>query len=742
MIVTMLHEEEQSLAAQHLTSVRAWGESLCVGEMDDAGIDTLREAGLIVEVIPSDDDLRAQGFLVPHALSNVASFLPMAPATVALVTYGPILPEWVQRLSALGVRRVDRAGGDRLRIRVEDDATLREIASLDWVIGIRGVDPPRPFRLPTAGEEPDDVPFSPDGSPIAPGPDIERPWDVRVRDGMTAEDVTSWANQNGIAILGSSARRVRLGVTSAKEPKLADLDELGLEVTLFIPPTWHNDCARAGIGIPIDARVRVGAADVTLTGRDQIVAVADSGLDDAHPDFAGRIARVIARGRPGNASDPHGHGTHVSGTILGSGAASAGRYRGIAPEARLVFQSILDGLGGLGGLPVDLGDLFAEALAQGARIHNNSWGSAVQSRYTGTSEDVDAFVAAHPEMLVVLSAGNEGTTLVDNNVPAHLEPGLVQPLSLGAPATSKNALVVGAVRSSRVSGGLAQRTYATVFPQRFPLTGKPADVAADLVSGDPEQLAGFSSRGPCDDRRIKPDVVAPGTDIVSTRSALAPSSHFAETLPEPYGYMSGTSMAAPVVTGLAVLVREYYVRHRNVEAPSAALLKATIINGTRVLTGGDAGGPVPNPHQGFGCVDLTTTLPTGDGVKLAFLDVPATEGFTKPLDRRRFTFVVAAPGEVRICLAFIDPPARGLQNDLDIIVEGPGTPRRKILGNADLRGRLTAEDCENNAEIVRIGDAAPGTWLISIRCRNLIHGPQGFALVVRGPLRDEILASA
>src|SRR5262249_28661749 len=155
--------------------------------------------------------------------------------------------------------------------------------------------------------------------------------------------------------------------------------------------------------------------------------------------------------------------------------------------------------------------------------------------------------------------------------PAKLEPGLVQPLSLGAPATSKNALVVGATRSSRDDGGgLTRTTYAAAFTRRFPPTGQQTDIAIETVSRNPEQLAGFPSRGPCDDRRIKPDVVAPGTDIVSARSSAAPDGNFWGIVPDlPYAYNGGTSMAAPVVTGLATLVREFYVRYRAVVTPSA-----------------------------------------------------------------------------------------------------------------------------------------------------------------------------
>src|SRR6202008_3510693 len=110
-----------------------------------------------------------------------------------------------------------------------------------------------------------------------------------------------------------------------------------------------------------------------LTGEGQIVGVADTGLDANHPDFAGRIAGLVARGRIGDSSDPHGHGTHVSGSVLGDGKASNGQLRGVAPGAKLFLQSVLDAGGELGALPLALGELFEEADVAGSRIHPNIW---------------------------------------------------------------------------------------------------------------------------------------------------------------------------------------------------------------------------------------------------------------------------------------------------------------------------------------------------------------------------------
>ena len=192
------------------------------------------------------------------------------------------------------------------------------------------------------------------------------------------------------------------------------------------------------------------------------------------------------------------------------------------------------------------------------------------------------------------------------------------------------------------------------------------------MSGDPEALAAFSSRGPCDDRRIKPDLVAPGTDILSTRSSTAPADHYwGLHANNRYAYMrGGTSMASPLAAGCAALVREYFVTERGI-FPSAALLKAALINGTRWLTSSDSiadHGQQPNYHQGFGEIHLPTTLPSAAEPTLAleFVDTWQTpaQQLKRTGDMIRYTVTVNQGRPLRLCLAYTDLPARALQNDL------------------------------------------------------------------------------
>lgn len=569
-------------------------------------------------------------------------------------------------------------------------------------------------------------------SPPSVGP-IEPLFDLRLHHSGDLPAALQWLANEGIAVVGSSPRKIRVrldGDDGSMYERLRQHDSIA-DIDPYLPPHVDNDLARQSLGI--DANVG-GAINAVLrqNGSGEIIGVADTGIDATHPDLAGRLIIAIPRGRPGNATDPHGHGTHVSGSIVGDGSTGSG-IRGIAPNARLVLQSLLDSRNRLGGLPLDLNDLFDEAYQQGVRIHNNSWGSATASEYVVNSEEVDEFVWNHPDMLIVISAGNEGTAAA----PSHGLTGFVDLFSIGAPATAKNALTVGASRSSRTIGGYSQLTYGQAWAPHFPAP----PIQGEHVSGNPECIAGFSSRGPCTDNRIKPDVVAPGTDILSTKSSTAPGKRFwglDATDPAHYAYMGGTSMAAPIVAGCAALVRQYY-REDRAHQPSAALLKATLVNSTRWLTGGDAianHGKSPNYHQGFGAISMQHAIPNAAvDFQLDFIDgwqTPA-DVFRVSGERRRYQVTADRAGELRVCLSWTDPPARAIQNILHLTVQNLQSAK-KYLGNEDRAKLLNGMDRDNNVQIVRIANVQPGErYMIMVTNTSLLQTPQPFALVVTSP---------
>jgi subtilisin family serine protease len=454
-------------------------------------------------------------------------------------------------------------------------------------------------------------------------------------------------------------------------------------------PVWqlHNDVA-AGIMDVIDVWNR---GVNPLHGAGQTVAVADTGLDQGsevpanlHDDFedcagGSRVSTIIDRALDGAKNDVNsGHGTHVAGSVLGNGDVSDGipgcdydnSYAGIAPEATLVFQALEDNAtGALSGIPSDLNDLFNEAYGVGARIHTNSWGSSQAGAYTSFSEDVDQFVWNNRDFLVLFSAGNDGVD-ADGN-------GVIDPISMGSPATAKNCITVGASENN-------------IDP-----------INSDHVSDEATGMAAFSSRGPCLDGRIKPDIVAPGTNIISTKSSLATdlwtTGGLGGGLENSYIFSGGTSMSTPLTAGAAALVREFYTDVEGV-TPSAALIKATLLNGAADISPGQYGTgstreipapPRPNNVEGWGRVDLETSIFPAVPKTLRYADITTS---LNTGESRIYDFTVGSGAvPLKATLVWSDYPGStvaggGLVNDLDLILIDTGSSR-VYPNNANQRGQ-------------------------------------------------------
>ena len=738
-IVYFMHADEAAAIAPYLTNVERTSSYL-IGQIAAADIATLEAREFVVQVLgdveptQSADEARestARDTLQPVAKGADDLFAPSKRGYFQLDLLGPLLEERRQQLAALDVELLEYIP----QYQYVAHLPLNQAAAVRDLPFVRNV---QPYAASTPAPEP--VAKSLDIFEATRGMDGAEliTYDVRLQKLTDPVELVNWFKAQGVDVLGTGGRkvRIRLPAQSPLRAQIANRPEV-FSLEKFIAPTLHNDVARQILGLE-KANPDGTALPLThLSGQGEIVGVADTGLDAEHVDFQGRIVGIRALGRPSDASDPNGHGTHVAGSVLGSGSASGGQFHGAAPQAQLFFQSLLDAQGKLGGLPIHLGELFAEAYEAGARIHNNSWGAGVESHYTNYSLEADEFVRDHPDMLLVISAGNDGSAASPHNA----QPGFVDWLSMAAPASSKNGLTVGASRSSRTNGGLATRTWGKLWAQAFPQ----APIANERTSGDPEALAAFSSRGPCDDRRIKPDLVAPGTNIISTKSAQAAVEHFWGAYPQndQYAYLGGTSMATPLVAGCAAVVRQYYRSERN-HTPSAALLKATLINGTRRLNGADALADhqeLPNYHQGFGCLYMPFVLPNAqESFRLEFVDAwqdPAHQ-LAASGDKIAFRLRVQAGCPLRICLTWTDLPARALQNNLNLFVQHLPTGQ-KWLGNASVPGSLKIPDPDNNVEIVRLETPTAGEYEIQVVASNLLRGPQDYALVATGDLASSFL---
>lgn len=523
-------------------------------------------------------------------------------------------------------------------------------------------------------------------------------------------------------------------------------------------PKLLNDKARAIM------HVEPAWQNHNLFGQGQIVAVADSGLDTGQlatvsPDFAGRLVATHVLSAGGDLGDNFGHGTHVAGSVGGSGVQSGakpeqhqynGSFAGVAPEAGLVIQAFeADAGGAVIGLDPDYYQLFAQAYADGARLHTNSWGdptgpiTSTHVEYGGYpygSQRTDQFMWDHRDMAIFFAAGNEGA----DGTPGPLGfctngDGVVDQDSLLYPGTAKNVITVGASESERDTGGLSQIPWLLAS---FCFASPP--IATDTLSNNRNGMAAFSSRGPTDDGRVKPDIVAPGTNIVSNKS------HYPGASPlwgqyennADYAYSGGTSMATPLTAGAGALVRQW-LSLNGLANPSAAAVKATLLNTAADMAPGQYGTGAqqeipasrPNNVAGWGRTDLgfiDAPPPYGLWVDDHSAGITTGQMVQYSSNATRSLEVRDSSQPLRALLAWTDPPAslsaaKQLVNDLDLVVTGPGGVMYR--GN-----NVASGDHINNVEGVIIANPPVGQYQVEVRGYNVPIETQPYALAVSGAI--------
>ena len=552
--------------------------------------------------------------------------------------------------------------------------------------------------------------------------------------------------------------------------RLAHLHGVKAVETFTLRQLYNNVAVRL-----LDAEEVLTPTGLGLSGRGELVGVADSGLDsgdpaEMHSDFAKRIVAILSwpvaadwsavvtnsGGDDGPADSRSGHGTHVAGSVCGNGAAAlaAGHeaIRGVAFRSGLVFQAIEQKLAwtdayrqayfhryrrnppeyGLAGLPADLLPVFQQAYDAGVRIHNNSWGGGAAGAYDDYAAAVDRFMWRHKDFLILFAAGNDG---VDGDRDGDVDSGSVSP-----PGTAKNCLTVGAAESVRAQGGY-QWPYGRLWPGDFPVR----PVSVDMPSDHEDDIAAFSSRGPTQDGRIKPDLVAPGTNILSVRSrSLGADSHgwgaYVDPLRDQYMFDGGTSMATPLVTGAAAVIRQYLRRVKRRRAPSAALIKATLLHAAQYRPdrhGQATEARVYDLAQGWGHLALASVLLPPAPEQVSWYD--HRRGLNSGQSWRWSCQVVDPGVPLKVTLVWTDYPGSpghqpNLVNDLDLALTSPSG--QVYYGNCAPGQPGGRPDRVNNVERIILSAPAPGRYRIRVRAVNVPYGPQDFALVYSGGLRQ------
>ncbi|WP_155372867.1 S8 family peptidase [Catellatospora vulcania] len=264
---------------------------------------------------------------------------------------------------------------------------------------------------------------------------------------------------------------------------------------------WLDGLRRPTLDVSVPLTGAPQAWQAGFTGTGVKVAVIDTGVDQTHPDLAGRVAAAENFTAEPDPADLVGHGTHVASTIAGSGAASQGAYQGMAPGATLYSAKVCT-LDGCPESAILAG--MAWAAEQGVKVANMSLGGP-DSAGTDPIEAALADLTHRYGMLFVVAAGNSG---------------LAGESTVNSPGSVTEALTVGAVTK----------------------TG---------------ELAEFSSRGPrAGDAGIKPDITAPGVGIVAARSST--SDLYPQDANPQYASLSGTSMATPHVAGAAAILAQQH----------------------------------------------------------------------------------------------------------------------------------------------------------------------------------------
>jgi len=429
-----------------------------------------------------------------------------------------------------------------------------------------------------------------------------------------------------------------------------------------------------------------GSLGLNVTGQDMVVGVWDGAkVRDTHQEFSGRI--ILGDG----ASTLSPHATHVTGTIIAQGISPS--RRGFAYQASAKTYDWNS----------DINEMIGFA-SEGFLVTNHSYGniaSSLQSFYFGNynsqSIEIDNLMNIFPYVQVVKSAGNDRNNLSLPQVSAKGGYDLLSGVS-----TAKNVFTIAAVEQVNIYNG-------------------PSSVI----------MSSFSNFGPTDDGRIKPDIAAKGVEVFSTTSSTNTA----------YAELSGTSMAAPAITGLITLLQKHYSNLNASNFMRSASVKGLICQSSR-----EAGSnPGPDYEFGWGLADglNAANVITNKGIS-TILDENTllnAETFTK-------TFTINTVQNINVAISWTDPTGVAnavndednrtprLINNLDLKITKDGTIYYPWKLNPDEPPTAATNNSDNdvdNIERVEIFNATPGTYTIQVTHKGTLQGgSQNYSLIASG----------
>ncbi|HEY3266097.1 MAG TPA: S8 family serine peptidase [Armatimonadota bacterium] len=664
---------------------------------------------------------------------------PAAGKRLGLVQFaGPVLPEWRTALDGAGVRVVCYVPNNAYLV-FGDAASLAAAASCspyiqwasdfrsDWKLDrrltrLRGAKGKNASRRVTVQLVEDDETNASTMSALA---SASAPI---VRKALGYVNVVVTLSDKSIRVV--AARPDVVSIQPYAEPHKMD------ERQARISSGFLTGAAPSGPGY-LNWLTSVGFTQAQFTASGFVVDVTDSGIDNGtaapyHPNLrvagaaagASRVSYARLEGTANSNSTLKGcdgHGTLNAHIIGGYNAATASPHvdsagyhygLGIAPFVKLGSSVIFDPDSYTN---PDVSKLQSEAYAGGARVSSNSWGGDNGGAYDSFCQEYDSLVrdaqssvAGNQQMVIVFSAGNAG-------------PGL---RTMGTPGAGKNIISVGATENVQAMGGAD------------------ASGIGDTEANSANDMVSFSSRGPCADGRVKPDIVAPGTHVsggvaqAATQAATgtadacfsasgvsggAGGSKYFPLGQQYYTASSGTSHSCPAVAGGAALVRQWFI-NKGLPPASPAMTKALLMNSARYLTGAYAGDTLPSTVQGWGAMNLGDAFAAG---ALVLRDQQSADIFTATGQTRVVTGVIASTTKpAHITLAWTDAPgsttAAAYNNDLDLqVLIGGKTYQGNVFSNSvsTTGGRA---DVRNNVESVFLPAGVSGNVAIIVTAKNIV----------------------